>query len=73
MNTTTTERNDALIRGYRKLAELVPYTRQYLAQLEEAGQFPKKVKLGNGKNAACFWRLSEVQTWLEQRVAARGE
>jgi prophage regulatory protein len=46
----------------------IPYTPQHIARLEAAGQFPKRIKLGQNRVA---WILSEVEEWLDQRIAKR--
>jgi prophage regulatory protein len=46
----------------------IPYTPQHIARLEVAGQFPKRIKLGQNRVA---WILSEVEDWLDQRIAKR--
>ena len=48
--------------------ELVLYSPQYVARLEKAGLFPKRVKLGPNREG---WVESEVLDWLEQRLAQR--
>ncbi|MEM7303769.1 MAG: AlpA family phage regulatory protein [Pseudomonadota bacterium] len=39
-----------------------------MARLEAAGQFPKRVKLGNNR---VGWVESEVLDWLQKRIDAR--
>jgi len=52
----------------RQLKELVLYSPQHIARLEAAGQFPKRVKLGNCR---VGWIEEEVLEWLQQRIDAR--
>jgi len=52
----------------RQLKELVLYSPQHIARLEKAGQFPKRVKLGNCR---VGWIEDEVLDWLQQRIDAR--
>jgi prophage regulatory protein len=47
-----------------KLAEIVPYSRQHVQRLEQAGQFPQRLQLGPGRVA---WRASEIEDWIETR------
>jgi prophage regulatory protein len=47
----------------------VPYCFAHIARLEAAGQFPKRIRLGACRVA---WVSEEVQTWIDERVAARG-
>ena len=53
----------------RQLKELVLYSSQHIQRLENAGQFPKRVRLGNGPRGRVGWIESEVQEWLQKKVA----
>ena len=55
----------------RQLKELVLYSSQHIQRLENAGQFPKRVRLGNGPRGRVGWIESEVQEWLQKKVAQR--
>lgn len=46
----------------------IPYTPQHIARLEAAGQFPRRVQLGPNRVA---WVLSEVEAWVNERIASR--
>ena len=46
----------------------IPYSPQHIARLEAAGQFPKRIRLGQNRVA---WLLTEVEEWLEVRIAQR--
>jgi prophage regulatory protein len=46
----------------------IPYSPQHIARLEAAGQFPKRIRLGQNRVA---WLLSEVEEWLNERIAKR--
>lgn len=52
----------------RQLKEMVLYSPQHIARLEKAGQFPKRVRLGQ---ARVGWIEDEVLDWLRQRIARR--
>ena len=52
----------------RQLKEMVLYSPQHVARLEIAGQFPKRVKLGNNR---VGWIEAEVLDWLQERIDAR--
>ena len=52
----------------RQLKELVLYSHQHIARLEKAGEFPKRVKLGNNR---VGWIEEEVLDWLQVRIDAR--
>ena len=51
-----------------QLAELLPYSLSHIARLEQAGQFPKRIKLGTNR---VGWLESEVDDWLQGRIAER--
>jgi prophage regulatory protein len=53
----------------RELLSLIPFSRQHVARLEAADDFPRRINIGLRKIA---WRLSDIQTWLEQREALAG-
>lgn len=46
----------------------IPYSPQHIGRLEAAGRFPKRIKLGQNRVA---WLLSEVEGWLDERIANR--
>ena len=46
----------------------IPYSAQHIAWLEQAGQFPKRIRLGQNRVA---WLLSEVEAWVDERLATR--
>ncbi len=46
----------------------IPYSPQHIARLEAAGRFPKRIPLGQNRVA---WLLSEVEEWLNERIAKR--
>ena len=50
------------------LRTMVPYTRQYVLKLEKAGKFPRRIVVGANR---VGWLLSEVEDWINQRVAER--
>ena len=52
----------------RQVKELVLYSPQHIARLEAAGEFPKRVKLGNNR---VGWIEDEVLDWLQTRIDAR--
>ena len=52
----------------RELTKLVKYSPQHIARLEKAGQFPKRLRLGQNRVA---WLLAEVEDWIEERLARR--
>ena len=54
--------------GWSELKAIVPYTRQHIHQLERNGHFPRRVRIGANR---IGWLVSEIETWLAQRVDAR--
>ena len=46
----------------------IPYSLQHIARLEAAGQFPKRVRLGQARVA---YVMDEIQAWIEQRLKER--
>lgn len=46
----------------------IPYSPQHIARLEKAGDFPKRIKLGQCRVA---WLLSEVEEWIDRRLGDR--
>lgn len=51
-----------------QLKELVLYSPQHIARLEKAGQFPKRIKIGNCR---VGWIESEVLEWLQEKIDQR--
>ena len=47
----------------------IKYTRQHLHRLEAANKFPKRVKIGEHSIA---WVKSEIDEYLEKKIAERG-
>ena len=52
----------------RQVTQLVLYSPAHIARLEAAGQFPKRVKLGNNR---VGWVEQEVLDWLQTKIDAR--
>lgn len=52
---------------YEQVRERIPFTRQWLSELERRGQFPKRVKIGPRRVA---WREPEVDDWIATRARA---
>jgi prophage regulatory protein len=46
----------------------IPYSFQHIARLEQAGRFPKRVRLGECRVA---WVAEEVEGWITVRIAQR--
>jgi len=55
-----------------RLAEVrnrVPYSRSTIYQLIAQGKFPKPISLGE---RAVAWLESDIDAWIEARIASRG-
>ena len=46
----------------------IPYSFQHVGRLEKAGQFPRRILLGQNRVA---WLRAEVEKWIADRVARR--
>jgi len=60
---------DRLIR-MRDVIELTGISRTYIYALSATGKFPRSVPLVPGGTSRA-WVLSEVEEWVNQRIAAR--
>ena len=61
----------ARIVDWKTLKTMVPYCRQHIARLEKVGQFPRRVRLGNGPRSRTGWVYDEVVAWIEVRMNDR--
>lgn len=52
----------------KQVREKVLYSPAHIARLEAAGQFPKRVRLGQGR---VGWVEQEVENWIADRIAER--
>lgn len=52
----------------RQVREKVLYSPAHIDRLEKAGQFPKRVRLGQHR---VGWLESEVEDWLQARLDDR--
>ncbi len=60
---------DRLLISKKELKTIgIPYSPQHIARLEKAGQFPKRVPLGQCRVA---WSYKEICEWIADRVARR--
>lgn len=54
---------------YRHLASFgIPYSREWLRQLEARGEFPKRVQLGPN---SIGWVEAEIAEWLAEKAESR--
>ena len=51
-----------------ELHDRVPYSRVQIWRLEKSGHFPRRISLGPNR---VGWLESEVERWLEERLARR--
>jgi prophage regulatory protein len=51
--------------------KLVLYSRAHIARLEALGQFPRRIRLGNGPRCRVGWIEDEILDWLKIKVAQR--
>lgn len=51
-----------------EIAQRIPYSQNQLRRLEAQGSFPKRVRIGANRVA---WVRSEIDQWIEARMAAR--
>jgi prophage regulatory protein len=49
---------------------LVPYSDMQIWRLEQAGEFPKRIRLGPNR---VGWSLLELQDWIAARKSERSE
>lgn len=55
--------NDRLI-DFHELNKLVPYSRIHIGRLEQAGRFPKRLRIGKNRVA---WSLNDIEAWIDAR------
>lgn len=51
-----------------ELASIVPYSQNHIRRLENAGQFPKRIRIGANR---VGWVRGEVEQWLNDRMGER--
>ncbi len=51
-----------------ELTTIVPYSPNHIRRLENAGQFPKRVRVGANR---VGWVRAEVEQWLNDRLGGR--
>jgi len=51
-----------------ELVEIVPYSLNHIRRLEDAGQYPKRIRVGANR---VGWVRGEVEQWLNDRMGAR--
>lgn len=53
---------------WKQLKLIVPFSRQYIYELELGGKFPKRIKFGERRVA---WPADEIEEWIESKVNKR--
>jgi prophage regulatory protein len=53
-----------------ELRRLVPYAPQHILRLERQGEFPKRIKLVEGR---VGWQSHEINAWLDQKGRKGGD
>ena len=54
-----------------EVCEIVGLSKASIDRLESAGNFPGRIKLGNGTWAPVGWHSTAVYAWIDQRLAER--
>ena len=54
-----------------EVCKIVGLSKASIDRLEAAGDFPRRVELGNGKWKPVGWSSTEVYAWLDKRFAER--
>ena len=49
----------------------IPFSREYLRQLEAQGRFPKRISLTGADRGFIAYDEAEIDAWLAERAAAR--
>jgi prophage regulatory protein len=52
----------------KQLREKVLYSINHITRLEQAGRFPKRIRLGDNR---VGWLESEVEDWIMQKLRER--
>ena len=55
----------------KQVRDLVLYSFAHIDRLEKADQFPKWVRLGPYRTARVGWLETEIEAWIEARLAER--
>jgi prophage regulatory protein len=55
----------------REVESVIGLSRSQLYAMIQRGEFPKPIKLGTGPTGAVGWLQSEIDEWVNQRIAIR--
>ena len=50
---------------------LIPYSDMHVWRMEQAGRFPKRIRLGGNRGNRVGWSYRELQEWIAARKAER--
>lgn len=67
-NVTNQQPKERILRK-PELLNMVGLSDPTVWRMEKDGKFPKRLRLGGN---SCGWLISEINTWLAERSAARG-
>ena len=59
--------NDRIVSA-KERRSLIPYSDMHVWRLEQAGKFPRRIRLGANR---VGWSLHELQDWIEARKSDR--
>ena len=62
------ENSEDRIVSSQERRELIPYSDMHVWRLEQADQFPKRIRLGANR---IGWSMRELQEWITARKAER--
>jgi len=54
-----------------EVKQLTLYSHAHRARLEDAGKFPKRVRLGSGPRSRVGYVESEIMEWIAQHIQQR--
>ena len=52
----------------KQVMEALDVSSSTLQRWEDAGQFPKRFHLGNGKWKKAYWKKEEFEQWLDRQT-----
>ena len=61
--------SDDRIVSAKERRQLIPYSDMHIWRLEQAGRFPKRIRLGENR---VGWSFHELQEWIAARKEERG-
>lgn len=55
----------------KQVRELVLYSPAHIDRLEQAGQFPKRVRLSPHRTGRVGWLEDEIMAWIQSKLGKR--